>query len=483
MLDMKRSGLTLMVILILALPIKAQYLVESKHLDLVTKAELQLYVDLLGLSDSIGEINGVEIFKLLYNTVDVFGNPTIASGAIYVPQVDGDTLPLLTNQHGTVMDYRKVPSRRSEDIAGYFFAGNGYITVMPDYLGLGDNPGIHPYIHWESEATASIDLIRAAREFLNDSLGIWDNNQLFIAGYSQGGHATMAVHKYIQMHNLQDEFNIVASAPMAGPYSLSYDQMNMILNEDSSYYKSEFLPYILASYNLVYGNLFSDYAQYYDPPYDSIIAAWDASGIYFENVSSGFLPDNYYDFMQDSVLDNIIHNPDHPVNIALRKNDLHNWAPQEPVRMLYCEMDSMVSPLNSLTALDTMTALGAPDVQAINVYSLGDHGSCVLPAYFYTLAWFDSLAVKYNSNPTSSKFRFESAIQIYPNPTSGLLTLELAASDLYQIEIISLSGQSVFSSQMEGPTSQIDLSPFRKGVYFITIRSEDYILTRKIIKL
>ena len=238
----------------------AQYLEDSEQLYLAPVAELQLIVNALGLSDSLPDINGVEIFKLRYHTVDVFGNPTIASGALYVPQVSCGSLPILSFQHGTVMDERNVPSNRSDDLAGYFFAGTGYITVMPDYLGLGDNPGIHPYIHWESEATAGIDIIRAAREFLEDSLGITDNNQLFITGYSQGGHATMAMHKYIQIHDLQDEFNIVASAPMSGPYALSYDQMDMILREDSSYYKSEFLPYLFASYNLVYGNLFTDYA-------------------------------------------------------------------------------------------------------------------------------------------------------------------------------------------------------------------------------
>jgi hypothetical protein len=326
-------------------------------------------------------------------------------------------------------------------------------------------------------------MIRAAREFLNDSLGIRDNNQLFLAGYSQGGHATMALHKYIEVNKLKDEFNVVASAPMSGPYSLSHAQIGMMLNEDSSYYKSEFFPYILASYNLVYGNLFTEYDQYYDPPYDSIIAAWDASGIYFENVTAGFLPDTYYDFMQDSVLDNIRENPNHPVNVALRKNDLHNWAPQEPVRMLYCTMDTMVTPLNSLTALDTMTALGAPDVKAINVYAQGDHGSCVIPAHFYTLAWFDSLAVKGSPSVDLEEFSKNPKINIYPNPTTGLLNIETSEPELQHIEIFTLSGQSVFKRTLEGPSIQVDLSSFQKGIYFLTIRFDDSFLTRKLIKL
>jgi hypothetical protein len=36
---------------------------------------------------------------------------------------------------------------------------------------------------------------------------------------------------------------------------------------------------------------------------------------------------------------------------------------------------------------------------------------------------------------------------------------------------------------MEGKSHQIDLSSFQKGVYFITIRSKDFVTTRKVIKL
>jgi hypothetical protein len=39
------------------------------------------------------------------------------------------------------------------------------LSAMPDYIGMGGSPGLHPYVHAASEATASIDMIRAAREF------------------------------------------------------------------------------------------------------------------------------------------------------------------------------------------------------------------------------------------------------------------------------------------------------------------------------
>ena len=74
-------------------------------------------------------------------------------------------------------------------------------------------------------------------------------------------------------------------------------------------------------------------------------------------------------------------------------------------------------------------------------------------------------------------------IMIYPNPARTFLIINTRVTDLYYIGINSLNGQLLFSKQMEGALDQIDLSSFRKGVYFITIRSKDFTTTRKIIKL
>ena len=51
------------------------------------------------------------------------------------------------------------------------------------------------------------------------------------------------------------------------------------------------------------------------------------------------------------------------------------------------------------------------------------------------------------------------------------------------IEIISLNGQLQLSKEMEGTIHQIDLSSFQTGIYYISIRSEDFVTTKKIVKL
>lgn len=74
-------------------------------------------------------------------------------------------------------------------------------------------------------------------------------------------------------------------------------------------------------------------------------------------------------------------------------------------------------------------------------------------------------------------------IEILPNPVNDIITIQAKPQGAYEIEIIALNGQQVYSERMEGVINQIDLSSFQKGTYFITIRSKDFVTTRKIIKL
>ena len=442
-------------ILFTTLTINAQYFISANKIASLNAASVETYLSTSGWDTSPMTINAVVSYKITYNTTDVFGEPTVASGALYVPQFDCDTMPLVSWQHGTEYHKAHVPSNNYERGSGLFYSGNGYITTLPDYLGMGVNPGIHPYVHWESEATASIDLIRAAREFLNDTLSIRDNNQLFLAGYSQGGHSTMAIHKYITVNNLESEFNVVASAPMSGPYALSLAMLDFVLGSPT-YPAPAYLPYVFASYQYIYGNLYTSYDEYYDPPYATTIANWIAAG-----TNPPYLPINLYAFMQDSVLDNILSMPNHPVRVDLRDNDLYNWIPQNPIRMLYCTMDDLVTFENSIVALDTMNALGAPDVQAIDVYPGGNHFTCIIPATTYSLVWFDSLKVECEMVTSLPIIKKQSKISLYPNPVKDIAAF--SSEEIIFFELYDLTGKLIIRRK----SNTIDMTNLNPGIYFV----------------
>jgi len=74
-------------------------------------------------------------------------------------------------------------------------------------------------------------------------------------------------------------------------------------------------------------------------------------------------------------------------------------------------------------------------------------------------------------------------LSVYPNPTNNFITIETEYPDHYSINITSLNGQLIHSEKMEGTSHQLDLSSFPKGFYLITIRSKDFVTSRKIIRL
>ena len=74
-------------------------------------------------------------------------------------------------------------------------------------------------------------------------------------------------------------------------------------------------------------------------------------------------------------------------------------------------------------------------------------------------------------------------MKIFPNPVNDILSIHTNIEGKYFIHINSLNGISLGSLEVSDPAIQLDLSHYRAGIYFITIRSKDVVLTRKISKL
>jgi len=71
----------------------------------------------------------------------------------------------------------------------------------------------------------------------------------------------------------------------------------------------------------------------------------------------------------------------------------------------------------------------------------------------------------------------------YPNPFEDIFTLEVDQPFSSIVEVHTLNGQLIYCNKLIGKSQQIDFSYLDKGVYFITIRSENFVRTEKMIKL
>jgi hypothetical protein len=77
------------------------------------------------------------------------------------------------------------------------------------------------------------------------------------------------------------------------------------------------------------------------------------------------------------------------------------------------------------------------------------------------------------SNPTFH----ENSIKIYPNPTSGIVTVEIDEV-IEKIELWDMLGRKLITQN----SSKLDLSPYSKGTYFIIIKTDKQQQTQRIIK-
>jgi len=77
----------------------------------------------------------------------------------------------------------------------------------------------------------------------------------------------------------------------------------------------------------------------------------------------------------------------------------------------------------------------------------------------------------------------EQGISIYPNPTSGRLVLEFDQfKQINQITILDITGKQILERTNLQAKEVIDLSDFRSGMYFITIRTDKKVITTRVIK-
>ena len=74
-----------------------------------------------------------------------------------------------------------------------------------------------------------------------------------------------------------------------------------------------------------------------------------------------------------------------------------------------------------------------------------------------------------------------SSFVVYPNPTSGTLTLTVADAQRFDYELHNISGQSVMRGSAFGSEIQLDLGECPKGVYFVSIRWNGNRLIQKVI--
>jgi pimeloyl-ACP methyl ester carboxylesterase len=278
---------------------------------------------------------------------------------------------MVSQQHGTIRTDAEAPSYFGVNSEAYFsgalLASVGFITACPDYIGYGESKNVaHPYEHRKSLAQASLDMIRASKEFINKNTDIKWDNRLYITGFSQGGFATMALQKMIE-EETGTEFNLRASSCGAGAYNKTATMKNLVTQSTSTVVSNNALyAWVLQTYNTVY-KIGRPMSFYFKEPYATQVQT-SALGATISVAFSKSLTDTFVKSINDGT--------DAAFAAAVADNDIFDWKPITPTRLYHGDADELVPFLNSQTAFDAMRKRGATNVE---LYKLAGatHGTAV----------------------------------------------------------------------------------------------------------
>lgn len=382
---MNKPFLFSILLLLFSAPVFSSEIVDFQLVKRLTFDDLHKHWARFGVPEFFMPIhNEIDVYDITYTTRWHDGSPIKASGLYLVP-VGASAAPQLIYHHGTsVRKERGDFFFNGEETLCFFFAVDGYAVIMPDYIGLGRGEKRHLYQHADSEGQAAVDMLAAVNE-LNTKLNIQSNGQLFLTGYSQGGHATLATHKKMEAE-YANQYKITASSGMSGAYDMTGAQS---VTMSKPYTQPHYLPYLLESYQEAYKIVDGEIYNIYKPQYKAMLKRL-YSGKYQHYQINDSLPKIPQEVILDSMVSEFKTNPNFPFFVQLKANNLCDWKPNAPVMLVYSTRDEEVNYLNSVAAYKGMKAQGATNIRRRCLSRKFGHNNTAGFATMQTKFFFDS---------------------------------------------------------------------------------------------
>jgi pimeloyl-ACP methyl ester carboxylesterase len=342
---------------------------------------------------------GFDSYKVTYCTDDAvlpgqsFARTTTVTGMVSVPRKSGP-LPTVAYVHGTSTSFYDAPSNpntfgdfnpRGESFEGppstAVFAGNGFIYIAPDYLGLGDSTvPRHRYFHAATEASSAIDLLAAARKVLAD-LKARQNGELFVFGFSQGGHSALALQRELERMRVK----VDATAVVGGVFDV--EKWFLASLESETPFVPLYYSYLLLAFDDIY-DVYDSTADVFKQPYAAIVEDLFDMRHFFDDIAAE-LPPPVRDLLTSSYLAELTTNRDTPMRVRLRENAVDRLRLEAPVRVYHSTVDEEVPYEDALVSVERLRRRGAAiDVRTLRGF---DHVNSWIQTLPRAVRWFHAL--------------------------------------------------------------------------------------------
>ncbi|MCJ7446140.1 MAG: alpha/beta fold hydrolase [Bacteroidales bacterium] len=338
---------------------------------------VQTYPEISDLKPLV--ISDINVFKMVYYTT-IDGKEVKASGLVCIPATAGE-YPVLSFQNGTNTVNAYAPTEFVTNPPYQlveFIASMGFVVVIPDYPGFGASVQIpHPYLIAEPTVASIVDMLRALNESGESEFpGITIKNEYYLLGYSQGGWATLALHKAMEQE-YTDEFNLNGSVCGAGPYNMYNLFLGMV--NTSTYPMPSYLGYIINAYS-AYHQFTNPVSDILNEPYATRLSSL-YTGTLTTNQINNQLTTFITEFMKEEFLSGFVSSVSYStVREALINNSISAWNSTIPLLLVHGDGDTQVSVTATETMYDAMINAGTSTLTCKKIIFPGlDHSEGIVP--------------------------------------------------------------------------------------------------------
>ncbi len=400
----------------------AQRLVKAELIDDIDSSVMLKYLQENLDPDTLFAF-GYKALKITYKTTNQKSDVIEASGLLVIPTLTQQkkellefigqpfSISLLCDNHSTIFTDAQAPTNveKSDGMPNYQQAVAmtglaGFASILPDYQGYGvSKTENHPYMLKDISARNSLDMIKASVEYLKNN-NIDYNKNLFVSGYSEGGYVAMALAQKIQS-NPSDDFILRAVAPMAGPYDLK-GLGDIEFNTNHTMIFPAFLAFLTSSYSLAYDDInLDDLTSSIDST--TFHNAFDGTQNEFQIhqiLGLDFNQNKADEFFSPIALDDYKNNDQNPLKVRLTQNNIYDWKPEIPMKLIHCKDDEIIPFSMAQTAFDKFIENGTDNslitLEPIETDILSQqqvperpliHVNCAEEAYLKAITWFTLL--------------------------------------------------------------------------------------------
>lgn len=382
-------------------------------------------------------VRQIDAVKIDYTAIDINGAPVTVSGGVLIPKINTSALKgIVLYYHGTTVERVNVPSTftTTTNVSGYkdgilwaaLWASQGYIVVMPDYIGLGDDAGEpHPYVEYPAQnAQSGLAMMLAARTLLSKNYQIAATLPLDITGYSEGGAYSLEAAHLMQNnsgYSTQLNLQLKKAVPLSGffdPSGTGIDYLfDNISNSNNKWYSyspatsiaskpflSAYLALTFAHFSgitatdILAPNFYNDscsagtsncgnlYVSYFTATqfsgYDTAVLGY--ADYHAASVGYGANPPDYSNAITPlltSSYASALKNRDttNPLYQQVAQADTYQFVPNFPVTLVSLEQDSVVTRVNSDVAY---TYFEQKNSKGPYQEDLVPNGDFFIPGYF-----------------------------------------------------------------------------------------------------